>query len=301
MSQITGTAPRKIYLGCGYDLESGLPWNEQMKNASSWGFTYWEFAMGSSSKEKASWVQPEDAEDFKQLRDELKLKSVGARIQQDWDLASDEGHSYCLENMKSIASAAMDLGAKRLVARAPAVDFESMTDPMWERFFQGMRELSDFVESGKARLQIPTAGTQIPVPGEPGIWNYEPTFMVHPDGLEKTIHALEDCLWLEYSPGELKPFWPKEKMFWSQLIHPWVDGCRMSDRKWVNLDHRHWRTVALGDDFLEYGPILRSLKFSGMCWIAPCSYPDPEEAIFRSIEYSKNLEENFLEFYFVEK
>jgi len=24
--------------------------------------------------------------------------------------------------------------------------------------------------------------------------------MVHPDGLEKTIHALEDCLWLEYSP-----------------------------------------------------------------------------------------------------
>lgn len=300
MLNSSGEGPRKNFLGCGYDMESGARWDAQLRRAAECGFTYWELAVGTKADQDRGWLTASDSVQLEELKNSLKIKPVGAVIDQDWglELESEGDFESRLDVLAELMESAVKLGARRISVQPPRVAFEAMTESMWSRFLGGWSRLAAVAESGKAKALLPTAGFKTPVEGHPGVWDFHPTFMIHPDGLERVIHSLEDLLWLEYSPGDIKPFWPKEKFFWSDLLYPWVDSCRLSDRKWVSMDHRHWMSVALGDDFLEFGPILRHLKLSGICWVQPVSVPDPDEGMFRNIEYVKNLEENFLEFYF---
>ena len=124
---------------------------------------------------------------------------------------------------------------------------------------------------------------------EDGSATHTPTVSTDREGLTRLLQELPAEVGFNYDPGNIKAAHPLLDDWHLALLNDRINYCHMKD--WRRTEHG-WIACAIGDDDLDYSPILSRVKFDGVFLIEYEPLADPQDGIRRSLDYLSSVVDN---------
>jgi sugar phosphate isomerase/epimerase len=115
-----------------------------------------------------------------------------------------------------------------------------------------------------------------------GTAHHEHTVTTESDALRRLLRELPPSVGFNWDPGNLKAVNPADRLCAMALLDGRINYCHLKD--WRR-SGSGWIACAIGDDDLDYGPLLQHVTYDGIFHIEYEPTHDPEDGIRRSLEY----------------
>ena len=189
-----------------------------------------------------------------------------------------------LEKVLSQIKAGAACGASHVRLFAGFTPLEQMTEVSWGRMLQAFARCDALCQELGLLIAIETHGA-IKFDST-GAAIHSHTASTQREALSKLMAGLPERIGFNYDPGNLKPLADDDALLRLDLIDERINYCHLKD--WRK-SGEGWVACAIGDDDLDYKPILERMSFDGIYLIEYEPLEDPKEGIQRSLDYLQKI------------
>ena len=271
----------QILVGCGEWGFREMPLEEHFRIASKFGFKYLEFGIGGGQPGRLS-EQPSssEVESFLALSRQYQLQTPFCCLENDFTLADPAQHEAMLTKVLQQLRVAADCRATHVRLFAGFTPLQQIDEPRWQRLLAAFRICHDLCQQLGMQIAIETHGMLTFQPD--GSAAHTSTVTTSATGLARLLDELPPQVGINYDPGNIKAAEPDVADLHLGLLNDRINYCHLKD--W----HRTptgWQACAIGDDDLDYQPLLANMTFDGVYLIEYEPLEDPQEGIQRSLDY----------------
>lgn len=271
-------------IGCGEWGFRELPLEEHFRLARKIGFRTLEFGIGGGQTGRLpATFGPDVARAFRELAREYRIATPGCCLENDFTLPDEQRHRAMLrEVLEQIPLAAL-CGARQVRLFAGFTPAAEMTEPLWGQLLAALRAAEDCAAAHGLQIVIETHGR---ITHRDGVALHEHTVSTEPAALARLLREMPPRIGFNWDPGNLKAVAPADRLCALPLLKERIAYCHLKD--WRR-EGDGWVACAIGDDDLDYEPLLRRAGFEGVYLIEYEPTHDPEDGIRRSLAYLRRL------------
>jgi sugar phosphate isomerase/epimerase len=155
-----------------------------------------------------------------------------------------------------------------------------MDEARWERMLAAFAEVDELCAVYGSEIAIETHGAISSLPD--GSLAHAETVTTDPAALARLVRELPLRVGFNYDAGNLKAARPLDKSYGLGVIKERINYCHMKD--WAR-EGEGWRAVAIGEDDMDWGALLREVSFQGVHLIEYEPTHDVVDGIRRSLAY----------------
>jgi sugar phosphate isomerase/epimerase len=271
-------------IGCGEWGFRELPMEEHFRLAARFGFRTLEFGLGGGQVGRLP-SEPTDKQisEFRNLAQRYNIATPGCCLENDFTLPDATAHGAMLAATLRQIGAAAQCGARQIRLFAGFTPNSRMTPHIWERMIAAFETADAVCADFGLTIAIETHGR---ITVRDGAAHHEHTVSTDPAALQRLLNELPRRVGFNWDPGNLKAVAPADRLCALPLLKGRINYCHLKDWR------RHgsgWIACAIGDDDLDYGPLLQQSGFDGVHLIEYEPTHDPEGGIQRSLDYLKRL------------
>jgi sugar phosphate isomerase/epimerase len=174
-------------------------------------------------------------------------------------------------------------GARQVRLFAGFTPAANMTEAIWRRMLDAFAQADALCARLELSIAIETHG-RITMLGDTAI--HEPTVTTDPGLLGRLLRELPPRVGFNWDPGNLKAVNPADRNCALPLLNGRINYCHLKD--WRR-SGPGWIACAIGDDDLDYAPLLRAVRYDGVFLIEYEPTHDLEDGIRRSLDYLQKL------------
>ncbi|MDH3585225.1 MAG: sugar phosphate isomerase/epimerase [Phycisphaerae bacterium] len=274
-----------MIVGCGEWGFRDLPLADHFEIAARLGFRTLEFGIGGGQTGRLpEQPGPQDIDHLRSLADRFQIRTPFCCIENDFTLPDAAAHAEMVAKVLDQLEVAADCEATHVRLFAGFTPAEEMTESIWQR----MTDAFEISQAACADL-----GLQIAIEthgaitfGPDGSARHRHTVSTDPASLKRLIDELPLEVGFNYDPGNLKAVNPMDRTCQLDLLNSRTNYCHLKD--W-NPSGEGWVACAIGDDDLDYRPILQGMDFNGVYLIEYEPVGDVEAGIQRSLAYLRDV------------
>jgi sugar phosphate isomerase/epimerase len=257
---------------------------EHFRLAQKFGFKTLEFGLGGGQIGRLP-AAPSDREiaDFVELGQRHGIATPGCCLENDFTLPDASAHDAMVLAALAQIRVAARCGAKQVRLFAGFTPAAQMTEAIWARLLQAFRVADELCATLGLTIAIETHG-QITM--RDGAAHHTPTVSTEPAALQRLLRELPPRVGFNFDPGNLKAVAPDDKTYALPLLQGRINYCHLKDWRRVGSG---WVAGAIGDDDLDYGPLLRAMTYDGVYLVEYEPTHDPEAGIQRSLDYLRRI------------
>ena len=271
----------EIVVGCGEWGFRELPLEEHFRIANELGFRYLEFGIGGGQTGRLpDDLSNTDITDFKALAQEYGLVTPFCCIENDFTLPDAAAHDAMVEQTLTSIRLAARCGATHVRLFAGFTPADEVDDAIWSRMIHAFEKTDTLCRQNSMQVAIETHGKLLFQEGGEAIHVH--TVSTEPSSVRRLLANLPPTVGFNYDPGNLKALAPDDRSYCLDLLDPRINYCHLKDWK---RQGDGWVAVAIGDDDLDYGPLIRSMSFDGVYLIEYEPLHDVFDGIRRSLAY----------------
>jgi sugar phosphate isomerase/epimerase len=271
-------------IGCGEWGFRELPMVEHFRLAAKFGFRTLEFGLGGGQAGRLP-AAPTDREiaDFRALGQTHGIATPGCCLENDFTLSDPAAHVAMVEATLRQIEVAARCGARQVRLFAGFTPAVAMTPAHWERMLAAFHAADTFCAQLGLTIAIETHGR---ITMRAGAAHHEHTVTTEPAALQRLLRELPPRIGFNWDPGNLKAVVPEDRRCALPLLNGRINYCHLKDWRRQGAG---WIACAIGDDDLDYGPLLRDVRYDGVFLIEYEPTHDPEGGIRRSLDYLRRL------------
>lgn len=271
-------------LGCGEWGFRELPIEEHFRLAQKFGFKTLEFGVGGGQVGRLP-AAPSEREiaDFVGLGRRYGIATPGCCLENDFTLPETATHDAVVAATLAQIRVAARCGAKQVRLFAGFTPAMLLTEAIWERLLAAFQTADNLCATLGLTIAIETHG-QITM--RDGAAHHTHTVSTEPVALQRLRRELPARVGFNYDPGNLKAVAPDDKTYALPLLQGRITYCHLKDWRRVG---DGWVACAIGDDDLDYGPLLRAMTYDGVYLLEYEPAHDPEDGIQRSLDYLRRI------------
>lgn len=274
---------KDLKIGCGEWGFRELPMEDHFRIARSFGFKWMEFGIGGNFRGR---LQDDLSHDgvgsFVEMAKDYQIQTPFCCIENDFTLQEEASHrkmvDYVLRQIPILS--ALGAGYVRLFAGFTPV--EQVTDEIWDRMVNAFHICQAECKKHRVKIAIETHGR---LTWRDGGAVHTHTVSTHAEYVKRLIRELPPGVGFNYDPGNLKAVNPADKTYLLPLLNDHINYCHLKD--WRRLGEG-WVACAIGDDDLDYGPLLAQMHYDGVYLIEYEPVEDVEAGIERSLSYLRS-------------
>jgi len=275
---------RDLLVGCGEWGLRNLPMDDHFRIAQRFGFEYLEFGIGGGQAGRLpESPSAQDVLAFRALGQRYKIQTPFCCIENDFTLSDPQAHERMLGKVLSQIESAADCGATHVRLFAGFTPVGRMTEPQWLRMIEAFERCDELCQRLAMVIAIETHGAI--VANSDGSLTHQPTVTTDGQGLRRLLAELPGRIGINYDPGNLKAAGADGDLHLG-LLNGQINYCHMKDWRRVG---QGLAACAIGDDDLDYVPLLGRLAFNGVYVIEYEPLEDTEHGIGRSLDYLKRI------------
>jgi sugar phosphate isomerase/epimerase len=271
-------------IGCGEWGFRELPVAEHFRVAAKFGFRTLEFGLGGGQPGRLP-AEPDAAAiaEFRALAEHSGIATPGCCLENDFTLPDAAAHAAMLSATLRQIEAAQKCGARQVRLFAGFTPAAEVTAAMWDRMLAAFDRADALCADLGLTIAIETHGR---ITVRDGAAVHEHTVTTNPDCLRRLLRELPPRVGFNWDPGNLKAVNPADRTCALSLLNGRINYCHLKDWRRVGPG---WIACAIGDDDLDYAPLLRDVRFDGVFLIEYEPTHDPEDGIRRSLGYLRKL------------
>jgi sugar phosphate isomerase/epimerase len=271
-------------IGCGEWGFRELPMAEHFRLAQKFGFRTLEFGLGGGQVGRLPAAPTErEIADFVALGQSYGITTPGCCLENDFTLADPSAHNAMVAATLAQIRMAARCGARQVRLFAGFTPAANMTAAIWSRMLEAFGQADALSAELGLTIAIETHGQ---ITFRAGAAHHVHTVSTEPAALRRLIKELPPRVGFNYDPGNLKAVAPQDKTYALPLLQGRINYCHLKD--WRRLGDG-WVAGAIGDDDLDYGPLLRAMTYHGVCLIEYEPTDDVAAGIQRSLDYLRRL------------
>ena len=277
-----------LIVGCGEWGFREMPMEEHFRITAAFGMKYLEFGIGGGQTGRLP-EQPTDSDvrDFLALTEKYEIQSPFCCIENDFTLGTASEHETMLEKVMLQLRAAAACKATHVRLFAGFTPIEEMDESRWTRMLDAFAKCNDLCQELGMQIAIETHGAL--TFHADGSASHTSTVSTHGLGLARLLKDLPPEVGFNFDPGNIKAAEPDLTDLHLELLNQRINYCHMKDWRRTDLG---WIACAIGDDDLDYEPLLHDMRFDGVFLIEYEPLEDPEDGIRRSLDYLSRVVEN---------
>jgi len=270
-----------MIVGCGEWGFREIPLDQHCPLARRLGFRYLEFGIGGGQAGRLPEdPSPSDVAAWTQAVEQHGLVAPFCCIENDFTLPDEAAHTATVERVRSQIRVAADCGATHVRLFAGFTPTPQMTPDHWARMLDAFAVCDELCAELGLLIAIETHGAINFSADGSAVHQGTPT--TDPDGLRRLVRELPPRVGFNYDPGNIKAVRPDDEDYCLSIIDSRINYCHLKD--WRRRGDG-WDAVAIGDDAMDYGPLLARMSFDGVNLIEYEPTDDVEDGIRRSLAY----------------
>lgn len=271
-------------IGCGEWGFRELPLAEHFRLAAKFGFRTLEFGLGGGQPGRLS-AEPDKKEiaAFREMAEKHGIATPGCCLENDFTLTDPTAHVAMLTATLRQILAAHRCGARQVRLFAGFTPASAMTEPLWQQLLSAFRAADAICGELGLAIAIETHGR---ITMEDGAALHEHTVTTEPAALQRLLRELPPRVGFNWDPGNLKAVNPGDRLCALPLLNGRINYCHLKD--WRR-QGKGWVACAIGDDDLDYVPLLKTVRYDGVFLIEYEPTHDPEAGIQRSLGYLRRI------------
>ena len=271
-------------IGCGEWGFRQLPVPEHFRLAGKFGFRTLEFGIGGGQPGRLP-AEPDvrDIANFRRLAERSGIDTPGCCLENDFTLTEAAAHAGMVATTLRQIETAHRCGARQVRLFAGFTPVANMTEAIWRRMIDAFAQADALCASLELSIAIETHG-RITLIGEAAV--HEHTVTTDPDFLGRLLRELPPRVGFNWDPGNLKAVNPADRSCALPLLNGRINYCHLKD--WRR-SGQGWIACGIGDDDLDYAPLLRAVQYDGVFLIEYEPTHDLEDGIRRSLDYLRKL------------
>lgn len=275
-----GTKAKKLLVGCGEWGFREMPMERHFEIARQFGFHFLEFGIGGGRVGRLS-EEPtaDEIQSFVNLADRFQIATPFCCIENDFTLVDPAAHQAMVAKVLKQMAVAAQCRATHVRLFAGFTPLARMTESLWKQLLGALAECQKAATKLGLKIAIETHGAIDH--GSSGACLHIPTVTTDRDGLARLLRELPAEIGINYDPGNIKAAEADSHQLHLDLVNDRVNYCHLKDWKRKG---DGWEACGVGDDDLDYGSLLRQMKFQGVYLIEYEPLHDPEDGIRRSLE-----------------
>jgi sugar phosphate isomerase/epimerase len=275
---------KKLKIGCGEWGMRELPIEKHFEIAGKFGFKTLEFGIGGDQAGRL----PAEIDDrqiaaFRHLGEETGIATPGCCLENDFTLPDAAAHNSILAETLRQIRLAKRCGAEQVRLFAGFTPIGDLTQAIWDRLIAAFESTDALCRELGLAIAIETHGK---ITMRDGVAHHEHTVSTDPEALARLIDELPPTVGFNWDPGNLKPVSPDDRTCALGLLNERITYCHLKDWRRVG---EGWVACAIGDDDLDYAPLLSKVDFDGVFLIEYEPTEDLVAGIERSLAYLRNL------------
>lgn len=257
---------------------------EHFRLAAGFGFRTLEFGLGGGQPGRLP-EQPGAGEiaAFRALAEDSGIATPGCCLENDFTLRDPAAHAAMVRTTLSQIDVAQRCGARQVRLFAGFTPAAEMTELMWQRLLDAFAQADALCARLGLTIAIETHG-RLTFHG--GVAQHEHTVTTDHQCLRRLLRELPPRVGFNWDPGNLKAVNPGDRSCALDLLNGRINYCHLKD--WRRTGDG-WVACAIGDDDLDYGPLLQQVRYDGVFLIEYEPTADPEDGIRRSLDYLRRL------------
>jgi len=274
----------RLKIGCGEWGFRELPMADHFRIAAQFGFRTLEFGLGGGQAGRLP-AEPSAGEiaAFRALAAHHGIATPGCCLENDFTLPDPAAHAAMLAATLRQIRAAAACGARQVRLFAGFTPAAAMTPAVWDRMLAAFREADALCAGLGLAIATETHGR---ITLRDGAAHHEPTVSTDPAALARLLRELPPRVGFNWDPGNLKAVAPADRLCALPLLNGRITYSHLKDWRRQGAG---WVACAIGDDDLDYGPLLRQARYDGVYLIEYEPTHDPEDGIRRSLAYLRRL------------
>lgn len=261
---------------------------DHFRITAEFGMKYLEFGIGGGQTGRLP-EEPTDADvdEFLALTEKYEIRSPFCCLENDFTLASDDEHEAMLQKVLSQLRAAAKCKATHVRLFAGFTPIAEMDDARWRRMFDAFSKCNEVCGELGMQIAIETHGAL--TFHDDGSATHTSTVSTHGLGLGRLLKELPPEVGINYDPGNIKAAEPEIEDLHLEQLDRRTNYCHLKDWRRTELG---WIACAIGDDDLNYQPVLADMSFDGVFLIEYEPLQDPLDGIRRSLAYLERVVED---------
>jgi len=262
-----------------------MPLERHFEICRQFGFHWLEFGIGGGKPGRLpSPMTDSAAAEIRRLAATYGLETPFCCLENDFTLADEASHRQMLDRTLDEMRWAVRCGATHVRLFAGFTPLSEISDAIWQRLISAFVRCDGLASELGLRIAIETHG--MITPASDGTARHVHTVTTQRDAIRRLLEELPSRIGFNYDPGNLKPLSEGDGRLCLDLLDPKINYCHLKD--WRR-DGEGWVACAIGDDDLDYAPLLTQMSFDGVYLIEYEPLHDPLEGIQRSLDYLRHL------------
>ncbi|MSU72680.1 MAG: sugar phosphate isomerase/epimerase [Opitutus sp.] len=271
-------------IGCGEWGFRDLPLEDHFRIAQRFGFKTLEFGLGGGQPGRLPAAPSERAmADFLALARGHRIATPACCLENDFTLPDASAHEAMVAATLAQIRSAARCGARQVRLFAGFTPAAIMTGVIWARMLAAFRQADALCAELGLTIAIETHGQ---ITQRDGAAHHVSTVSTDPPALQRLLRELPPRVGFNYDPGNLKAVAPHDRTYALPLLDRRINYCHLKDWRRAGSG---WVACAIGDDDLDYGPLLRAMTYDGIFLIEYEPTHDVEDGIQRSLDYLRRL------------
>ena len=272
-----------LIVGCGEWGFREMPMEEHFRITRDFGMKYLEFGIGGGQTGRIPEAPTDsDVSEFLALTEKYDVRSPFCCLENDFTLPDAAAHDAMVEKVIAQLKAAAACKATHVRLFAGFTPIDAMTEDTWTRMLDAFSKCQAVCDQLDMQIAIETHGAL--TFHADGSATHASTASTHCVGLARLLKDLPPAVGFNYDPGNIKAAEPDLDDLHLGTLNDRINYCHLKD--WHRTENG-WVACAIGDDDLDYEPLLQDMKFDGVYLIEYEPLEDPEDGIRRSLDYLK--------------
>ena len=261
---------------------------DHFRITADFGMKYLEFGIGGGQEGRLPEAPTAaDVETFLALTEKYGIRCPFCCIENDFTLGDAAEHEAMVEKVIGQIRVAAACTATHVRLFAGFTPIAEMDEDRWSRMFSAFARCQEVCDELGIKIAIETHGAL--TFHDDGSATHTSTVSTHELGLTRLLKDLPADVGINFDPGNIKAAEPELEDLHLELLNDRINYCHLKDWRRTELG---WIACAIGDDDLDYEPLLRDTKFDGVFLIEYEPLADPVDGIRRSLDYLHHIVEN---------
>jgi sugar phosphate isomerase/epimerase len=222
---------------------------------------------------------------FLEMGERFGIQTPFCCLENDFTLADTDEHVAMVTKVLAQMQVAKECGATHVRLFAGFTHVDSVDEAHWERLIAAFATCDTRAQELGLTIAIETHGG-IRFLADGSAEHYH-SVSTEPQALQRLLKELPSEVGFNYDPGNLKAVYPEDRSYALSQLNDRINYCHLKDWR---VQGNGWVAVAIGDDDLDYGPVLSNMTFDGVFLIEYEPLHDCEDGIRRSLDYLSTLD-----------
>lgn len=221
---------------------------------------------------------------FRALADRNGITTPFAVVENDFTFSSSVRVEAEVQKVLSAIATAHKCDATHLRIFAGMRPWEKMNETIWTTVLDALDTCASAARGLGMELAVETHG--LITMAQDGSELHHHTMTTHPEGIARLHREMPVGVGFNYDPGNLRAVAPGDPTCAAELVRGRVNYCHLKDWSRVGTG---WRTVAPGDDSLDWVGVLQLAGYEGVALLEYEPMEDAEAGTRRGLEYLSSL------------